>query len=270
VNKEIEDINYNMEKGIRKLEKREVGKATSHQQYVMTGFNNLALMLSDVMESMQQKMASQMKGSQMCQKSGGKGKKGLPKLSKMQQQLNKQMQQMKQEMKDGQKPGKKGGKQSGKKGNKKGGKQSGGKGGMSEKLAKMARKQAAIRKAIQEMSKEENKTGKNSLGDLDKLADEMEQTEEDIVNKQLSEQMLERQEKIKTRLLEAEKAMRQRKTKNEREAKTAEEQERKMPPSIEEYIKKREAEVELYKTLPPTLKPYYKFLVEKYFKSIRF
>ena len=42
-----------------------------------------------------------------------------------------------------------------------------------------------------------------------------------------------------------------------------------MPPSLEEYLKKREAEVEMYKTVSPALKPYYKQLVEEYFKSVK-
>ena len=53
-------------------------------------------------------------------------------------------------------------------------------------------------------------------------------------------------------------------------AHTAKQKARKMPPSIEEYLKKREAEIELYKTVPPSLKPYYRDLVEKYFKTISF
>ena len=81
--------------------------------------------------------------------------------------------------------------------------------------------------------------------------------------------MLKGQQEILTRLLEAEKADRQREYDNKRKAERASQQERKMPPSLEEYIKKREAEIELYKTVSPALKPYYKFLVEEYFKSLK-
>jgi len=42
-----------------------------------------------------------------------------------------------------------------------------------------------------------------------------------------------------------------------------------MPPSLEEYIKKRESEIDMYKAVSPALKPYYKFLVEEYFKSLK-
>ncbi len=42
-----------------------------------------------------------------------------------------------------------------------------------------------------------------------------------------------------------------------------------MPPSLEEYIKKREAEIEMFKTVSPSLRPYYKMLVEEYYKSLK-
>ena len=38
---------------------------------------------------------------------------------------------------------------------------------------------------------------------------------------------------------------------------------------FEEYIKKRRSEIELYRTVSPSLKPYYKVLVEEYFKSLK-
>ena len=42
-----------------------------------------------------------------------------------------------------------------------------------------------------------------------------------------------------------------------------------MPPSLEEYLKKREAEIDLYKSVSPSLRPYYKMLVEEYFNSLK-
>ena len=85
VTKEIREINKNLGKSIKHLEERQVNKAQTQQQYVMTGYNNLALMLSEVMEQMQEQMASMMEGDQMCQnpsqKQGGK----MPSLMQMQQ-----------------------------------------------------------------------------------------------------------------------------------------------------------------------------------------
>jgi hypothetical protein len=71
-----------------------------------------------------------------------------------------------------------------------------------------------------------------------------------------------------TKLLEAENAQRQRDEQPERESNTAKDKDRKLPPSLEEYLKARQSEVDFYKTVPPALKPYYKSLAEKYFRSI--
>ena len=79
---------------------------------------------------------------------------------------------------------------------------------------------------------------------------------------------MKRQQDILTKLLEAENAQRERDQKQERESNTGKETERKMPPSLEEYLKAKNSEVDLYKTVPPSLKPYYKNLAEKYFRNI--
>ena len=90
----------------------------------------------------------------------------------------------------------------------------------------------------------------------------------DLVNKQLTESLIKRQKEIVTRLLEAENANRERDLDIEREGKQAKEYERKIPVAIEEYIKAKEKEIELLKTVPPKLNPYYKKEVNEYFKRI--
>jgi hypothetical protein len=96
----------------------------------------------------------------------------------------------------------------------------------------------------------------------------MEETELDLVNKQLTQRMIERQKDILTRLLEAENAQREREMKEEREGETAKQQEREVPPAFKEYIKAKEQEIELLKTVPPKLNPYYKNQVSEYFKRL--
>ena len=97
----------------------------------------------------------------------------------------------------------------------------------------------------------------------------MEKTETELLNKQMTAEMMKRQQEILTRLLEAENAERQRETENKRESNTGKDMVKKLPPEIEEYLKKKEAELELYKTVPPDLKPFYRSLVEGYYKSLQ-
>lgn len=246
---EIQDINKNLDKAVEELEERRVNMATVNQQYVMTGYNNLALMLSEVMEQMQQQMAQQMQGNQMCENPGNKpgSKPGkIPSLKQMQQQLSDQISQMAEMQKEGK----------------------GSKSGQSQKLAEMAAKQQAIRQALEEINQEDNKDGKGSLGNLQEIIDQMDQTETDLVNKQLTNDLINRQQDILTRLLEAENAEKERDEKEERESVTAKQYEQSVPPSLEEYIKKQKGSVELYKNIPPKLRPFYKLISEKYVQNV--
>jgi hypothetical protein len=96
----------------------------------------------------------------------------------------------------------------------------------------------------------------------------MEQTEMDLVNKQLTEQTIRRQRDILTRLLETEKSMREQNLEEERKGETAKEYQKEIPRAFEEYLRLKEKEVELLKTVPPKLYPYYKKEVNEYFKRI--
>ena len=164
----------------------------------------------------------------------------------MQQQLSDQITQMAEMQKDGQ----------------------GSKSGQSQKLAEMAAKQQAIRQALEELNQQENKDGKGSLGNLQEIIDQMDQTETDLVNKQLTNDLINRQQDILTRLLEAENAEKERDQKDERESITGKQYEQVIPPSLEEYIKKQKGSVELYKNIPPKLRPFYKLISEKYVQNV--
>ena len=256
VTKQMTDINKYLAKSISELEDRNTFKAAGDQQYVMTGYNNLALMLSETQQQMQQQQAESESKSQpslgppkmACKKPGG----GMPKLSQMQKQLNDKISQMGEMLKkQGEKPG-----------------QGSPKNGMSKEFAQMAAQQAQMRKQLEEINATQNKDGKNGMGDLGQAIKQMEQNETDLVNKRITSEMLRRQQEILTRLLEADKAEKERGEKPERESTTGKDAERKMPPSLEAYLKQKQAEVDWYKTVPPSLKPYYKSLAEKYFKSI--
>jgi septal ring factor EnvC (AmiA/AmiB activator) len=203
----------------------------------MTSINNLALMLNDHFNMMMDMMANAKPGSG---KGKGKKKGGQPNLGKLQQQLNQQMQ----EIKNGGKSGRQ----------------------LSEEFARMAAEQERIRRALQEMQEKMKKEGgKIPGGDI---PGKMEQTEMDLVNKQITEQTIRRQNEIITRLLEAEKSMREQNQEEERKGETAKDYSQEMPRAFEEYLRLKEKELELLKTVPPKLFPYYKKEVNEYFKRM--
>ncbi|MCB9354371.1 MAG: DUF4175 domain-containing protein [Lewinellaceae bacterium] len=256
ITEKVTEIKANIRYSLEELEERRTNSANEYQQRSMKGLNDLALMLSEMMQQMQQQMSSMMPGSQACQKPGqgqgnGKDRKPSDKISKGQEDLNKIMKDLKERL-DQQR-------------------QNGGQGGQpgqpsSEEFAKMAAKQAALRNAVRELQKQKQEQGK---GDklLDEIQDGMNKIETDLVNKRLTNEMLKRQQEILTRLLEHEKAEREREQDEQRQATAAKQQPAKMPPALEEYLKKRRAEIDQFRTVSPALKPYYKQLVEEYVKG---
>lgn len=280
INREINAINMNMDKTVRALAERNTGESAMRMQTTMTSVNNLALLLNESLEKMQQQMQQQAKSKASkggkCKKPGqgnGKrpmeGKPSLPNMRKLQEQLNKQLQDMKDALEKGQKPGEKPGDKKGQKpGNGMGGQ--GGNGlspvpGTSEQFARMAAQQEALRRQMQElMSKLKNK-GKNPGGDIAEL---MEETEKDLVNKQISSETMRRQQQILSRLLESEKAEQEREQDEQRKSNEAKNENLSNPAQFLEYKRAKEKEMELLNTVPPDLTPYYKEKVNNYFNSI--
>ena len=240
VTREVAQMNQSMDNSMKELRDRNVGRATAQQQLAMTSMNNLALMLNDALKQMQQAM-QQMQGNMAGKQKGNKPQPGD--FGQMQDALNKKIE----ELKKGGKSGK----------------------ALSEELAKLAAEQEALRNALKELEKQGQKPGENGKnGELGNISRMMEQSETDLVNKRLTEQTIMRQREILTRLLEAEKSMKERELDNKREAKSAREVARQVPPSFEKYLRTKEKQTELLKTVPPALSPYYKQKVNEYFQNI--
>jgi bisphosphoglycerate-dependent phosphoglycerate mutase len=96
----------------------------------------------------------------------------------------------------------------------------------------------------------------------------MEQLQKDIVNNRVSEETIRRQRDIEIRLLKAEEAERIRDRDNERKSNEARDYPTSNPLKYEEYLRKKQQETELLKTVPPSLKPYYKEKVNSYFNKL--
>ncbi len=259
VNKEVSNIKDNMNKAVEELAERRTPQANSRQQFAMASLNNLALMLDEAMQQMQQQMQSMMEGDGECDKPGNKpgSKPGMGNMQQLQQQLNEQMQRLQNEMqgkeKGGQKPGAEGGQ--------------GGLPGMSKELAQMAAQQAKIREAIKKMQEEMGQQA-GDAGELQRIQDLMEETETDLVNKQITNETIRRQQDILTRLLESEKAEREREMDNKREATEFTDEFSPNSKDFFEYNRQKESEIELLRTLPPSFNPFYKNKVTEYFNKI--
>jgi hypothetical protein len=254
VTEKVTEIKGNLKETVAQLEERRTPQAANVQQRAMTGLNDLALMLSESMENMQQQMAGSMAGDQQCENPGnGKGKKpGKPSEnpgdgSDGQRSLTDAVEGMK-------------------KGLEKGGK---GEGGSAEEFAKMAQKQAALRRALEAKQKAKQQGGEGTDPELQEMINEMNKAEEEMVNKRLSSELIKRQQKILSKMLDHEKAERQQEMDEQRKSETAKQRRKELPPNIEEYIKKRKSEIEMFKRVTPELNPYFQGLVDEYFRSLR-
>jgi hypothetical protein len=96
----------------------------------------------------------------------------------------------------------------------------------------------------------------------------MEETEKELVNKQLSHETMRRQQEILTRLLESEKAEREREQDEQRKSNEGKIENQRNLARFLEYKRIKEKEMELLQTLPPSLTPYYKEKVNMYFNIL--
>jgi len=252
ITEKVTEIKGHMKKTISELEERRTPRAANEQQRSMTGLNDLALMMSESMEQMQQQMAGMMAGDQQCENPGeGKGNKPGKKPSSnpgsdSQRNLNDAMEGMKK------------GKEKGE-----------GEGGSAKEFAEMAARQAALRKALEAKQKAKQQGGEGTDPELQELIDKMNEAEEDLVNKRLTSEMMTRQQEILNKMLDHERAERQQEMDEKRKSETAEQRRKELPPSLEEYIKKRKSEIEMFKRVTPELNPYFQGLVDEYFRSLR-
>tara|TARA_X000001036_G_scaffold374795_1_gene363330 strand:- start:314 stop:913 length:600 start_codon:yes stop_codon:yes gene_type:complete len=171
------------------------------------------------------------------------GKPSLSQLKKMQQRLNDQM---KGEM----------GKKKGKKLNN----------GQCKNLSILAQQQEIIRQQLQELRNELNRNGEKNT--IDKMIKQMEENEIDIVNNKITQQTIRRQEEILSRLLEAEKAEREKEKESKRESNEWQYEIVNDNKSYSDYKKMKERQLELLKTKPAKLSPFYKNKVTEYFNEL--
>ena len=237
-----------------------------HQQFVMTSYNNLALLLNEILQSMQQQMQSMMEGSGSCNNPGGKGKpKSGNSMSTgdMKQMLKKQLENMQKGMNPGgNKPGDKPGEGMG---NKPGSQGQNMLGLGNKEIAKMAAEQTAIRQRLEQLRNELNRNGKGSGNKLNPLIKELEQQEKELINKNFTKETLNRQKDILTRLLESEKAIMERGFEEKRESKSGKNINNGNQIRFDEYNHEKLRQIEMLRSVDPSLNKYYRDKANEYF-----
>lgn len=264
IDTELAAIDKNHELSVDDIDEHRRRELNQHQQLVMTSYNNLALLLNESLQSMQKEMQSMMDGSGQC---NNPGKKGRPKSGQnmssqdMKQMLKKQLEQMqKGQNEGGKKPGEKG------KGGSDGKQGEGELNGLGNKeISKMAAEQNAIRQRLEQLKKQLNKEGKGEGNQLDPLIKELEKQEKELVNKRFSNDLINRQKQIMTRLLESEKALMDRGFEEKRESKTGKDDFSGNKIRFDEYNKQKMKQTEILRSADPLYRKYYKDKANQYF-----
>jgi hypothetical protein len=247
VTREIGQIRMNMDQGLQHLAQRQRAQGVSRQQFVMTHINNLALLLNESLQEMMMQMAM---ASGMGEGMPQQGQESFEDLRQMQENLN----QMLQDLQEGnmERPGGEGQPMS-----------------ESEAMARMAAEQEAIRNRLKELAQEMLNQGLGDRDELMQLERDMERSELDMVRKQITRSTMLRQERILTRLLEHEKAEMEREMEERRVGNTANFYDISNPEGVFEYNRIRNRELEILRSLPAGLKPFYRTLVENYFLNVQ-
>ena len=201
ITKEITHIIQWQEKVFNQITNANIRGAATTQQFIMTSVNNLDLLLSELAQQMQQNMLKK-SGNQMCQNPGS----GAPKMGKMKaqmQSLKQQLQQMISQMKNG---------QSGK-----------GKGKNGKEIAKTLAQYEKFRDALRQLMNNNGSLSPQATQKLNQINQLIQENINDLIDKNITPNLVKRQDRIITRLLEAENSDFQRKTDKERKSREGKE-----------------------------------------------
>ena len=196
IKKDLSEANRNLDRITEEMESRNIYSTHSKMQYVMTSSNKLALLLSEAL--------NQMQNAQSSSSSSGKpqkGKKGKqPQMSDMkglQQGLKQQLEQMLQQMQNGQ----------GAKGEQ-----------LSKQMAEALAKEEIFNQMLNEL-KNSSGLGQQAARILDEINKMVEESKREIINRKISPLTLNRQDNIIKKLLQAERAEKEKEQDDKRESK---------------------------------------------------
>ncbi|PTX45040.1 hypothetical protein C8P64_1030 [Christiangramia gaetbulicola] len=188
----LTNIEFDIEKSIERLSENEIPQGTSSQQYVVTGANDLANLLDQILGSMQQMMANPQSGN-------GKGGQEF-----QLQDIIEQQQQLSEKMKE---------KSDGEKEQKEGMRQSEGE-GQSGELYEIYKEQQMLRMQMEQLMQE------NGMKSGDAAVEEMKRIEEQLLDKGFDPETARRMQQLQYELLKFEKARKLQGTDDKRKSET--------------------------------------------------
>ena len=197
VNNELLSMQINLDKALDQMTEGLLPNARASQQYVMTSANNLALMLNEALDNLENMMQNAQPGDGEDQQPGQQGKPGMDLLKQQSESIKQQLEQMIEQMKSGN----------------------------PQQMGKQMGESLIMHEMMQQMLREimnSGGVGSEARKALQQIDDILEQNRRQLMNKNVNSQMINRHNLITTRLLEAEKAEMEREFEDERESRSAE------------------------------------------------
>ncbi len=240
VQRETGDALLSMDRAVTEMAERQVERTTGHQKSSMMHLNNLALMLSDLMDQLMSGaggMGGGMSMQQLLQQ--------LQQMSGQQQQINEQIQQLLNDMA----------------GNRMSVDQQ-------QRLEQLRSQQEALRKQLEELS-QDDEAAERILGDLKRIAEQMQESIQEMQRRELGRPLVRRQQEILTRLLDAQRSIRERGREERREGVQASEN-RRTPPSASPVSNPAERlRRDLLRALEAGYSVDYEELIKRYFEVLQ-
>ncbi len=193
ITKSLTDIEFDIDKSLERLAENELPQGTASQQYVVTGTNDLAYMLSEILSMMQQQANPQMgKGE------GRDSEFQLQDIMKKQQEINKEFRGKGEQQKGKQEEGKKPGEGMGE--------------GEMEELFEIYKEQQELRQRMQELNeKDGSQQGRQ-------IEEQMKDAEEQLLEKGFDPENLQKLQQLEHELMEFEDAKLKQGENNKRES----------------------------------------------------
>jgi len=138
-----------------------------------------------------------------------------------------------------------------------------------QRLAQLAAQQEMIRQGLQEVT-ENLDEAEDLLGDMNELGKDMEQVGKDLGDHRVDPRILERQQQILSRLLDAQRSVRQQEMSPDRESRTGTLASRTSPPPLPESLlqSQRTLEEDMLRGANDHYPSQYRKLVEDYFRAL--
>ncbi len=227
-----------MEAATTALAERLTAQAEGNQKAAMMHLNELALLLSDLLNQMMNGQSGE--GASMEEMM-----QQLQQMAGQQQQLNEQIQQMLNDMQGNRLTT-----------------------DMQARMQQLSQQQEAIRRQLKQLGRDPAARGK-LMGDLNKIAEQMEETIEELQRQNADRRTVERQQQILTRLLEAQRAMQERGEDQKRQSRTGGAVNRQSPGALPPAERAEKLRRDLLKALESGYSQDYQELIKRYFELLQ-